>query len=187
MALTPSMMTALGTRCPPFALVDVVSSRRVRLADFAGQPLLVMFICNHCPYVVHIQSALGPLADDLAKRGVGVVGICSNDPTTHPADGPEPMARTAKAQGWTFPYLHDSDQSVARAFDAACTPDFFLYDAAHDLVYRGQFCPSRPGNGIPVTGSDLSAAVDAVLAGRAPQARQLPSIGCNIKWRASSP
>ncbi len=184
MALTPSTMTSLGRPCAPFTLRDVTSGHTVRRSDFAGRPLLVMFICNHCPYVVHVQGALGPLAADLTAKGVAVVGICSNDVRTHPSDGPLPMAQTAKVQGWSFPYLHDEDQSVARAFNAACTPDFFLFDAAHELAYRGQLDGSRPGNGIPVTGEDIRAAVEAILAGRAPSAKQLPSMGCNIKWRA---
>ncbi len=183
MALTPSTMTALGTRCPPFGLVDVNSGRTVRNTDFAGRPLLVMFICNHCPYVVFIQAKLGPMARELESRGIAVVGICSNDEGTHPSDGPEPMAHNAKAHGWAFPYLHDASQSVARAFDAACTPDFFLFNAAHELAYRGQFDSSRPGSGVPATGEDLLAAAVAVAEGKSPSSRQLPSMGCNIKWR----
>jgi peroxiredoxin len=183
MALTPSTMASLGRRCPAFSLRDVRTGAMVRNGDLASKPLLVMFICNHCPYVVHVQEALGPLARDLVRDGLGVVGICSNDVTTHPADGPEAMASTANAHGWDFPYLHDEDQSAALAFDAACTPDFFLFDAAHELVYRGQLDASRPGNGVAVSGCDIRAAAAAILAGRAPSAKQLPSMGCNIKWK----
>lgn len=182
MALTPSSMIPLGSPCPPFALTDVVSNRVVRTADFAGKPLLVAFICNHCPFVVHIQAELARLGVDYQARGVAMVGICSNDPVSYPQDGPGPMAVMAKSQGWTFPYLHDGNQSVAQAFNAACTPDFFLFDALHRLVYRGQLDASRPKTQDPVTGKDLRAALDAILRGESPSADQRPSLGCNIKW-----
>jgi thiol-disulfide isomerase/thioredoxin len=176
-------MVALGTACPDFSLPDTVSGRTVSRSDFAGTPLLVMFICNHCPFVVHVADELARLGRDYAGR-LGIVAICSNDEATHPADGPGPMAEEAARRGYSFPYLHDATQQVARAFDAACTPDFFLYDARHALVYRGQLDDSRPGSQEPVTGRDLRAALDAVLSGMAPAAAQRPSIGCNIKWLA---
>jgi peroxiredoxin len=176
-------MVALGTRCPDFSLPDTVSGRTVSRSDYAGRPLLVMFICNHCPFVVHVADELARLGRDYGAR-IGIVAVCSNDATTHPADGPGPMADEARRRGYTFPYLHDHTQEVARAFDAACTPDFFLYDSTHTLAYRGQLDDSRPGSSEPVMGGDLRAAMDAVLAGSAPSATQRPSLGCNIKWRA---
>lgn len=183
MALTPSTMIALGTKCPPFALPDTLSSRLVRNTDFANKPLLVMFICNHCPYVVHIQEELSRIGREYPARGIAVVGICANDAISHPQDSPKPMAEMAKKHNWTFPYLFDESQSTAHAFDAACTPDFFLFDAGHQLVYRGQLDDSRPSSNTLVTGSDLRAALEAVLDGRAPASDQRPSMGCNIKWR----
>ena len=176
-------MVALGTMCPDFALPDTVSGRTVSRSDFSGRPLLVMFICNHCPFVVHVADELARIGRDYGNH-LGIVAICSNDETTHPADGPTPMAAEAHRRGYAFPYLHDATQRVARDFDAACTPDFFLYDRGHALVYRGQLDDSRPGSAEPVSGRDLRTALDAVLAGSAPAANQRPSIGCNIKWRA---
>ncbi len=176
-------MVAIGTACPHFSLPDTVSGRTVARSDYAGTPLLVMFICNHCPFVVHVADELARLGHDYGQR-LGIVAICSNDEATYPADGPGPMADEAKRRRYTFPYLHDATQQVARAFDAACTPDFFLYDGSHRLAYRGQLDDSRPGSPEPVTGRDLRTAIDAVLAGSAPSAQQRPSIGCNIKWRA---
>ncbi len=186
MARTPSTMVALGATAPDFALDDVVTGQRVTLGDFAGRPLLVTFICNHCPFVVHVRPVLVALLNrlaDLPAPGIGVVAINANDEVGYPQDGPGPMRALAQAEAWRFPYLFDASQQVARAFGAACTPDFFLYDGAHRLAYRGQLDASRPGNGVPVTGADLQAAVDAVLAGRAPSPEQRPSLGCNIKWR----
>jgi len=184
----PSTMVPLGTPCPDFRLPDVVSGRTVSRDDLSkSTALLVMFICNHCPFVKHVRGQLAALGRDFAARGLAIVGICSNDETTHPADGPGPMRTEAIDAGYSFPYLHDEDQKVAKAFDAACTPDFFLYDRARRLAYRGQLDDSRPNNGKPVTGADLRAAIEAVLAGRAPAAPQTPSIGCSIKWKASSP
>ncbi len=185
MALTPSTMIPLGTHCPTFTLTDVTSGAPVRESDFTGRPLLVMFLCNHCPFVVHIQDALALLVRDYPQSRVGIVGICSNDMTTHPGDSPTKMVAMARDHGWSFPYLHDESQSVARAFDAACTPDFFLFDRSHELVYRGQLDESRPGNQVAVTGSDLRRALDAVLDGAEVAAVQRPSMGCNIKWKAS--
>jgi len=184
MALTPSTMLPLGTTAPPFALPDVVSGKTISHETFRGRPaLLVMFICNHCPYVKHVRAELAKLGRDLAERNVGVVAISSNDPAAYPDDSPEKMAIEAREAGYSFPYLFDADQSVAAAYRAACTPDFFLFDGQQRLVYRGQLDGSRPGNGIPVTGRDLRAAVDAVLAGKPVSEDQTPSIGCNIKWK----
>lgn len=183
-----SVMVPLGTECPAFTLTDVVTGRLVSRDDFTAAPaLLVMFICNHCPFVKHMRSELARLPRDFAPRGLATVGICSNDPVSHPADGPEAMRVEALDAGYGFPYLHDAEQSVARDFHAACTPDFFLYDQRRRLVYRGQLDGSRPNNGRPVTGADLRAAVEAVLDGRSPASEQTPSIGCSIKWRAESP
>jgi peroxiredoxin len=183
MVAVNSTMLALGTPAPDFQLPDP-GGRRVALSDFRGAPaLVVVFMCNHCPYVKHIRDGLAQLARDYASRGVKVVGINSNDAKHYPADSPARMAEEARAAGYTFPYLYDETQEVAKAYRAACTPDFYLFDAGQRLVYRGQFDDSRPGNGIPVTGKDLRAAIDAVLAGRPVSPHQRPSIGCNIKWK----
>ncbi|MGB0653073.1 MAG: thioredoxin family protein [Thermoplasmatota archaeon] len=181
MVLTPSTMVQLGTPAPDFRLPDT-SGELVGRDDFAGRPLLVAFICNHCPYVKHIAPALAAVGRALQDRGVAVVGVNSNDVDAYPDDSPEAMKEEVAARGYTFPYLFDEAQEVARTYEAACTPDLFLYDADHKLAYRGQFDASRPGNDLPVTGRDLLAAADDVLAGRVP-AEQVPSIGCNIKWR----
>ena len=175
-------MVALGSPAPGFALPDT-EGKTVRLADFQGRPLLVIFLCNHCPYVKHIANDLAQIARKYMEKGVAVVGISSNDTARYPDDSFPNMKRERKARGYDFPYCFDETQEVARAYHAACTPDFFLYDASHRLVYRGQFDDSRPGNGKPITGADLTAAVDAVLAGKAPSPNQKPSMGCNIKWR----
>ena len=183
MVKTASTMKKLGTPAPDFRLVNV-DGRIVGLSDFADQPaLLVVFMCNHCPFVKHVAGGIAQLAHDYMPRGVAVVGINSNDAATHPQDSPEQMVHEAEQRGYPFPYLYDDTQEVAKAYGAACTPDFFLYDKSRKLVYRGQLDGSRPGNNIPVTGADLRAALDAVLAGRAPPKKQIPSIGCNIKWR----
>jgi peroxiredoxin len=183
MSLTPSTMLPLGTAAPDFRLPDT-SGKIVSLADFKGQTaLLVVFMCNHCPYVQHIRTGLAQLAHDYLPRGVAMVGINSNDVANFPEDSPAKMAAEAKAAGYLFPYLYDESQAVAKTFHAACTPDFFLFDRGRRLVYRGQFDASRPGNGVPVTGKDLRAALDAVLAGRTTSQFQAPSMGCNIKWK----
>lgn len=183
MALTPSTMIPLGTKAPDFALPDTGGGGTVRRDDFADRPaLLVMFICNHCPFVVHIRDGLVAFAKDYADR-IGIVAISSNDAATHPADGPEAMAAEHAKRGYPFPYLYDESQDVARAYDAACTPDFFLFDGDRALVYRGRFDASRPGRPEPVTGADLRAAVDAVLRREAVSTEQIPSMGCNIKWK----
>jgi len=183
MALTPSNMLPLGTSAPDFRLPDT-SGKLVSRADFQTAPALVMlFICNHCPYVKHIRAGLAEFGRDAQRRGAAVVAISSNDVETHPADSPEKMAVEARTAGYTFPYLYDESQDVARAYQAACTPDIYLFDKSRKLVYRGQFDDSRPGNGRPVTGADLRAALDAILAGSPVSARQIPSVGCNIKWK----
>lgn len=185
MAQTASTMLALGTVAPDFALPDVVSGKTVRRDDFRGKKaLLAMFICAHCPFVKHVEAELAKLDKDYAARSLGIVAISSNDAETHPADAPQGLKRQAETFGFTFPYLYDETQAVARAYDAACTPDFFLFDGDFKLVYRGQLDASRPGNGIPVTGQDLRAAMDAVLAGKRVSPEQKPSIGCNIKWKS---
>ncbi|MCS6911802.1 MAG: thioredoxin family protein [Myxococcales bacterium] len=184
MAATPSIMVPLGSQAPDFNLPDVVSGRQVALSDLKDAPaLLVMFICNHCPYVKHVQRELASLCREYQARGVAVVAINSNDASAYPEDGPGPMAEEARRLNYTFPYLYDETQEVARAYQAACTPDFFVYDQNRRLVYRGQMDDSRPGNGVPVTGRDLRAALDAVLAGKPVPTEQRPSLGCNIKWK----
>lgn len=179
-----STMVPLGTEAPDFALPDVTTGRVVRRSDFDGRKaLLVMFICRHCPYVAHVRAGLARLGRDYRDRDLGIVAISANDPAAYPEDAPESLAEEAREAGYTFPYLFDETQEVARAFGAACTPDFFLFDEGRRLVYRGQFDSSRPGNGIPVTGEDLRAALDAVLEGRPVPEEQRPSVGCTIKWR----
>lgn len=184
MALTPSTMLPLGTQAPSFSLTNV-DGRIVSLEDFRDAPaMLVVFLCNHCPFVKHVASGLASLAREYQRRGVAVVGINSNDAASYPADSPEQMVHEAEQREYTFPYLYDEDQSVAKAYRAACTPDFFVFDKERKLVYRGQMDSSRPDNGIPVTGEDLRAALEAVLAGKPVSSAQRPSIGCNIKWKA---
>jgi peroxiredoxin len=183
MAVTSTMLP-LGTEAPDFALADVVSGRTVTLRDFDGEKaLLVMFLCRHCPYVAHVRPTLAALARDRIGSGLGMVAISANDPVTYPEDAPEGLAAEAVEAGYPFPYLFDETQEVAKAYTAACTPDFFLFDDDRRLVYRGQFDASRPGNGVPVTGQDLRAAIDSVLEGRPVAEEQHPSVGCGIKWR----
>jgi peroxiredoxin len=178
-----STMLPLGTKAPEFRLPDT-NGKMVSLQDFSRAPaLLVVFICNHCPYVKHIRSGLAQLARDYQPRGLAMVGISSNDVANYPADSPAKMAEEAKTAGYIFPYLYDETQAVAKAYRAACTPDFYLFDRGQRLVYRGQMDDIRPGNGMPVTGKDLRAALDAVLAGKPVSPGQIPSIGCNIKWK----
>lgn len=184
MALTPSTMLPLGAALPLALLQEQLTpicGAPLDPAQLRGRPVLLVFVCPHCPFVHHIQPELGRLARDYGDR-VALIAINSNSERTHPQDGPAGMRRQSETQGWTFPYLQDRDQSVARALQAACTPDPFLFDAAHRLAYRGQLDGSRPGNAIACDGRDLRSALDAVLAGRAPVADQQPSIGCNIKW-----
>jgi len=183
MVAVQSTMLPLGTEAPDFCLPDT-RGNLVKLEDFKDSPaLLVIFMCNHCPYVKHIRPVLAKLAAEYQKQGVAVVGINSNDVEAFPQDSPENMAREVQAAGYTFPYLYDESQQVAKAYRASCTPDFFLFDKDRKLVYRGQMDDSRPGNDIEVTGQDLTAAVKAVLAGRPVGEPQRPSMGCNIKWR----
>jgi peroxiredoxin len=184
MAETPSTMAPLGMAAPDFRLPDAISGRQVALADFQGAPaLLVMFLCNHCPYVKHVRPHLAQLARDYQQRGVAVVAISSNDTAAFPDDSPAGMRQEARAAGYTFPYLFDEDQQVAKAYRAACTPDLYVFDGERRLVYRGQLDDSRPSNGRPVTGADLRAALEAVLAGRGVPQDQRASVGCNIKWK----
>lgn len=183
MAKTASTMLALGTQAPAFSLPDACTGKVHARDDFKEkQALLVMFISNHCPFVIHIRGHFKRLEEDYAPRGVQIVAITSSSEQTHPQDGPSHMRALAEAEGWGFPFLFDRTQEVAKAFRAACTPDFFLFDRERRLVYRGQFDDARPGNQVPVTGRDLRAALDAVLAGRPVSADQRPSLGCNIKW-----
>ena len=185
MVRTNSTMLPLGTPAPNFSLLNV-DGQQVSLADFQGAPaLLVVFLCNHCPYVIHIADHLAVLAREYQQRGVAVVGINSNDVSAHPADSPEQMVAEAETRGYTFPYLFDDDQSVAQAYRAACTPDFFLFDGQQRLVYRGQLDDSRPKQDPPqpITGRDLRAALESVLAGQEVPDVQQPSLGCNIKWK----
>ena len=183
MVRTPSTMLPLGTAAPDFSLPNL-DGRLMSLGDVAGEKgMVVMFNCNHCPFVKHVADQLAVLGRDYLPRGIGVVAISSNDVSTHPADSPEQMVHEAEERGYLFPYLYDETQEVAQAYHAACTPDFYLFDAGRALVYRGQLDPSRPGSDVPVTGSDLRAAIEALLAGQPPVAEQIPSLGCNIKWK----
>jgi peroxiredoxin len=183
MVLTPSKMLALGTKAPELNLPDT-DGRQVTFEDFPeAKGYLVMFICNHCPFVKHLRRELATVTAEYLKKGIAVFGINANDADRYPDDSPEKMKEEKRVHHYLFPYLFDETQEVAKAYDAACTPDFFMFDAHRKLVYRGQFDDSRPGNSIPVTGSDLKAAMDAVLAGKTPNAKQRPSVGCNIKWR----
>jgi peroxiredoxin len=186
MSLTPSTMLPLGSKAPQFRLWEPGGSL-ASLDDFQGAPaLLVMFICNHCPYVKHVRHELAKLGTDYQAKGVAVVAINSNDADAYPDDRPEIMTKEKADFGYTFPYLYDEDQSVAKAYEAACTPDFFLFDASRSLVYRGQLDGSRPGNAIPVDGKDLRAALDSLLDHQPVSTDQKPSMGCNIKWRAGN-
>ena len=183
MAVTSTMLP-LGTEAPAFSLPDVVSGRTVTLRDFDDRiGLLVMFICRHCPYVAHVRPALAALAREHIDSGLGIVAISANDPDTYPEDAPGGLAAEAVEAGYTFPYLFDETQEVAKAYTAVCTPDFFLFDRERRLAYRGQFDSSRPRNDVPVTGEDLRAAIDAMLEGREVSGDQRPSVGCGIKWR----
>ena len=176
-------MLPLGTTAPDFRLPDT-NGKLVSLGEFTGQPaLLVMFICNHCPFVKHIRAELAKLGHDYIPRGVGVIAISSNDATNYPDDSPAKMVEESRQAGYNFPYLYDASQGTAHAYRAACTPDFFLFDRNHRLVYRGQLDDSRPGNGVAVTGKDLRAALDALVSGKTVLPEQKPSLGCNIKWK----
>ncbi len=184
MALTESTMLPLGTPAPTFSLPDVVSGETISLETFEGRKaLLVMFICRHCPYVVHVQEELARLGRDYAEKPLGIVAISANDVANYPEDAPERLKDMARKLGFQFPYCYDESQQTAKAYTAACTPDLFLFDGDRRLVYRGQLDASRPGNGIAVTGKDLRTAIEAVLAGQPVSGQQIPSIGCNIKWK----
>lgn len=186
MARTPSNMLDLGTKAPEFSLHNSVDQQSYSFSQVTGtNGTVVMFICNHCPYVKHVFEGIVSLAKDYQKKGVGFVAISSNDVENYPDDSPELMQQTAQEQGFTFPYLYDETQEVAKAYDAACTPDFYLFDGAQSLAYRGQMDDSRPGNGTPVTGKDIRAALDALLSNKAVDSIQKPSLGCNIKWKVS--
>ncbi len=187
MARTASTMLPLGTKAPDFQLPDVVSGETISLASFAGkQGLLVMFICRHCPFVKHVQAELAQIGKDYADTDIGIVAISTNDAAHYPDDAPEKLREMAEQLGFSFPFCYDESQETAKAYTAACTPDFFLFDAQWQLVYRGQLDDSRPGNDQPVTGKDLRAALDAVLSHSPVNVDQKPSIGCNIKWKSGN-
>ncbi|TQV84966.1 thioredoxin family protein [Aliikangiella coralliicola] len=184
MSLTPSNMMPLGSIAPDFNLLNVVNGKLEKLEQLRGkQGTLIMFICNHCPFVIHIEKALASLGEDYANSGLSIIAISSNSVESHPQDGPQHMAQKAAESGFKFPYLYDETQSVAKAYQAACTPDLFLFDDKLACVYRGQFDDSRPGNNIPVTGKDIRQAIENLLAGMPISDEQKPSIGCNIKWK----
>jgi len=183
----PSIMLPLGTPAPPFSLRDVVSGQVYTLDSFTGKTaLLVMFICRHCPYVVHVEQEIAKIGHDYRNKNLGIVAISSNDPTQYPDDAPPRLKEMAERLGFTFPFCFDETQDVAKAYRAACTPDFYLFDRERRLVYRGQLDDSRPGSNKPVTGRDLRAAIEAVLAGKPIDGKQKASVGCSIKWRAGS-
>jgi peroxiredoxin len=187
MVSVPSTMLSLGTRVPDFVLPNAVDGQPVSPRDYTGRnALLVMFICNHCPFVKHVKDEFGRIEADFDAKGLAIIAINANDLAAYPQDGPDPMRDLAREEGWSFPYLFDDTQGVAKAFRAACTPDFFLFNDQQRLVYRGQLDDSRPSNGVPVTGRDLRAAIEAVLAGKPVGAEQRPSIGCNIKWKTGN-
>ena len=184
MARTPSNMLPLGTSAPSFNLYDTITDKMIQLEDARGEKgTVVMFICNHCPFVIHVNEEIVKLAKSYLQKGIGFIAISSNDVENYPQDAPDLMKQTAQRLGYPFPYLYDATQEVAQAYDAACTPDFYLFDKDLKLVYRGQLDDSRPGNGIPVTGSDLKAAMDNLINGLPISGDQKPSIGCNIKWK----
>jgi len=184
MAATPSTMLPLGTELPAFSLPNVVDGTTLPSDTYRKSvALVVMFICNHCPYVKHVLAEIGRVTEDYRRKGIAFVAISSNDVAAYPEDGPEAMKELAVAQGWRFPYLYDETQEVAKAFKAACTPDLYVFDEEQKLVYRGQLDDSRPGNDIPPSGRDLRAALDAIIAGKDIPGPQKPSLGCNIKWK----
>lgn len=184
MALTPSNMMPLGTAAPDFTLLDTISGKKMTLSELKSDTgTVVMFICNHCPYVIHIETALVDFAKSYQAKGINFIAISSNDVDNYPDDSPEKMQHNAERLGFTFPYLYDESQEVAKAYDAACTPDFYIFDSDLKCVYRGQFDDSRPGNDATVDGASLGTALDALLAGQPIPEEQKPSMGCNIKWR----
>lgn len=184
MARTPSNMLALGTKAPDFKLFDTVSGQTLSLDELKGtKATVIMFICNHCPFVVHVNPEISKMGQEYQKKGIGFIAISSNDVYNYPEDAPHLMTKVAQQEGYSFPYLYDETQAIAKAYDAACTPDFYLFDEELKLVYRGQLDDSRPGNGLPLNGKDLRKSIDALLMGLPIEAHQKPSIGCNIKWR----
>ena len=184
MSLVESNMLPLGTKAPDFNLPDTTSDRNYSISDFAeSKATVVMFLCNHCPFVVHVNSELVKIANDYAKKGVSFVAISSNDVVNYPQDSPDKMSIVAKVLQYPFPYLYDKRQEVAKAYDAACTPDFYVFDGEDKLTYRGRLDDSRPGTDIPLTGKDLRRAIDSTLEGQNKIADQYPSMGCNIKWK----
>ncbi len=184
MALTPSTMVALGTKAPDFSLPEVVTGKTLSLKDFSGKKsLLIMFVCQHCPYVQHIKEELARLGQNYVSKDIAIVAVSSNDAQNYPDDSPGQLKEMAIELGFTFPFCYDETQSVAKAYKAACTPDFFLYDQDRKLVYRGQLDDSRPGNGKPINGQDLRKAIDALLNKKTVDTHQKPSMGCNIKWK----
>ena len=184
MAFTESNMLPLGSEAPPFSLPDTITGKTIRLSDVASdKATVVMFLCNHCPYVIHVNDEIIRTANDYISRGVAFVAISSNDANTYPQDGPDEMKAQAERLGYPFPYLYDESQNVARAYDAACTPDFYVFDRDLKLVYRGRLDDSRPGNNKPLTGKDLRDAIEAILSGHPVSETQYPSGGCNIKWK----
>ena len=184
MARTPSNMLPLGTKAPDFELLDTVSDTTISLNDAKGEKgTVILFICNHCPFVIHVNPMIVQLAKEYQEKGIAFVAISSNDVENYPQDAPDLMKQKAKEEGYTFPYLYDETQEVAKAYDAACTPDIYLFDANLNLVYRGQLDGSRPGNDVPLTGTDLKKAMNAVLEGKEVDPDQKPSLGCNIKWK----
>ncbi|PWQ99908.1 thioredoxin family protein [Leucothrix pacifica] len=186
MARTPSTMLALGTKAPDFSLPEPLTGKRVSLNDFEGKPLLVVFTCNHCPYVINLRASFTEFVKSNQAKGLAVVAINSNDVENYPADSPEKMVVESTEHGFTYPYLYDEDQQVAAAYQAACTPDFFLFDSDKSLYYRGQYDDSRPGNGIEATGKDMQEAVDQLLAGHPAPSEQKASLGCGIKWKSGN-
>ena len=186
MARTPSTMLALGTVAPDFSLPEPATGKTMALKDFQGKPLLVAFICNHCPYVLHIQTVFARMAEEYQAKGIAVVAINANDVANYPDDSPEKMIEQVNDVPYTFPYLFDESQQVAKAYQAACTPDFFLFDAKHQLYYRGQFDDARPRSDAPVTGKDMRDAMDSLLAGMGAPENQVASLGCNIKWKVGA-
>lgn len=184
MPLTESTMLPLGTIAPDFHLLDTVSGKSLSLKELVSdKATVIMFICNHCPFVKHIENKLVEVAKLYQAKGINFIAICANDANNYPADAPEQMTLTAKRLNFSFPYLHDQSQEIAKAYEAACTPDFYVFDHDLKLVYRGRFDDSRPGNDLPVTGKDLTTALDCLLAGKAITEEQFSSMGCNIKWK----
>ncbi len=186
MSRTPSTMLELGSQAIDFSLPDPSTNESVSLADFSDQPVLIAFICNHCPYVIHIMDEFSAFAKEYGEKGLKIIAINANDVENYADDSPEKMVEFVKQYDLNFPYLYDETQETAKAYTAACTPDFFMYDTAGKLVYRGQFDAARPKSDTPVTGADMRAAADALLAGNAPDSDQIPSLGCNIKWKAGN-